>query len=191
MAPHSDTFERLIDPLFKFVNETPDRVPFSDFYWTDSGKHAGMHARPVIGGVFIRMLADRATWLHCRAQARELGNDWAPFPAAPKFVTVVPAATEAASTWRFTTEHPVDAEDPAFDDHEWKAGPGGFGTPGTPGAEVRTCWDSPDIWLRRTVRAGVGPDPRTGCGSIMTRMPRSTSTASSPRGRRATPAITR
>ena len=152
LASDSDTFERMIDPLYKFVTETPDRVPFSDFYWTDSGKHAGMHARPVIGGVFIRMLADRETWLRWAGKAPKLGNAWAPFPTAPKFVTVVPTATEAASTWRFTTERPMGIwKDAGFDDHEWKTGPGGFGTPGTPGAEVRTRWDSSDIWLRRTI----------------------------------------
>ena len=158
LAPDLDTFEHLIDPLYKFVNETPDRVPFSDFYWTDSGKDAGMHARPVIGGVFIRMLADRAEWLRWAGKAPKLGNDWAPFPTAPTFVTVVPTAAEAASTWRFTTERPVDAwKTPAFDDHEWKTGPGGFGTAGTPGAQVRTRWDTPDIWLRRTVDLPAPP----------------------------------
>ena len=158
LASDQQTFERIIDPLYKFVNETPDRVPFSDYYWTDSGRHAGMHARPVIGGVFIRLLSNaRSFWESsaglARQNAPEVNNEWAPFPAIMRLTTVIPTARDHQSDWRYTTESP-----PAgwavreFDDRAWKVGPGGFGTRGTPGASIGTVWNGPDIWLRRDIQ---------------------------------------
>lgn len=53
--------------------------------------------------------------------------------------------------WRYTLEKPPEGwEQPDFDDSGWKEAPGGFGTKGTPGAVVRTEWNSPQIWLRRS-----------------------------------------
>jgi hypothetical protein len=69
----------------------------------------------------------------------------------PKIAVVVPTSKTAPQTWRYTTSQPVpDWFDPNFNDGAWKEGPGGFGAEGTPGAIVRTKWDTPDIWLRRT-----------------------------------------
>ena len=65
LADDAATFSWLTDPAFAFLNETPDRIPMTDWYWTDSGKKEGFQARSVVGGVLIKMLADpvlRAKW---------------------------------------------------------------------------------------------------------------------------------
>lgn len=73
------------------------------------------------------------------------------FPPKPKLVPVAPTSEGAGIEWKYTTEKPADGWfKPDFDDSSWKAGKGGFGTAGTPGAVVGTKWNSPDIYLRRT-----------------------------------------
>jgi hypothetical protein len=72
-------------------------------------------------------------------------------PAAqtPKTV-VLPTSEKTAQTWRYTTDKPAEDWFKAdFNDSAWKSGPGGFGTANTPGAVVRTEWNSSDIWIRR------------------------------------------
>src|SRR5207237_4537844 len=68
---------------------------------------------------------------------------------------VVPAAEQKAVEWKYTLEKPAERwMANAFDDSSWKTGAAGFGTEGTPGAVVRTKWDSADIWMRRTFELG-------------------------------------
>ncbi len=56
MAPNQATFEKFIDPIWKFENETVSRVPMSDWIWTDKPEWRGFKARSVVGGYFIKML---------------------------------------------------------------------------------------------------------------------------------------
>lgn len=56
MADDADTFNSLVDPVWKYVNETPTRVPMSDWYMTSSGEQRGFQARSVVGGYYMPML---------------------------------------------------------------------------------------------------------------------------------------
>jgi hypothetical protein len=56
LANDKETFEQLIRPLHNFVNTTPDRVPLSDWYFTDRPNQRGFQARSVVGGFFIKLL---------------------------------------------------------------------------------------------------------------------------------------
>jgi beta-galactosidase/beta-glucuronidase len=83
------------------------------------------------------------------------------YSKVPVSRVVVPTSREAAQLWRYTTERPTKGwSDVGFDDSSWKQGPGGFGTEGTPGAVVRTTWNTPDIWARRSFTLG-SVDPST------------------------------
>lgn len=53
------TFQKFVNPVHKFMNETTSRVPMSDWYNTDSKTHVGFKARSVVGGYYIKMLNDR------------------------------------------------------------------------------------------------------------------------------------
>jgi hypothetical protein len=57
-----DDFQTLVHPVYKFLNETPDRVPMTDWYDTVSAKQLHFQARSVVGGVYIKLLADPALW---------------------------------------------------------------------------------------------------------------------------------
>lgn len=75
---------------------------------------------------------------------------YGPPPPPPVLTPLVPTAREEAALWRYTTNRPGPGwEQPDFDDSSWAAGKSGFGTKGTPGAVVRTVWNTPEIWLRR------------------------------------------
>ena len=56
LAPDKATFEKFIDPVYLFMNETTDRVPMSDWVFTDRPNQRGFQARSVVGGYYIKML---------------------------------------------------------------------------------------------------------------------------------------
>jgi hypothetical protein len=62
LAESKGDFEGMISKAYAFANQTPDRVPLTDWYDTKSAKQVGFQARSVVGGVFIKMLSDREIW---------------------------------------------------------------------------------------------------------------------------------
>lgn len=73
---------------------------------------------------------------------------------AGRFPRIEPISSSAEPVrWRYTFDDPGGGWfEPGFDDSGWGEGSAGFGTAGTPGAEVGTVWDGPAIWLRRVVQ---------------------------------------
>ncbi|HNU31418.1 MAG TPA: DUF4965 domain-containing protein, partial [Sedimentisphaerales bacterium] len=150
LTQNREDFEALVDPVFLFLNETPDRSPMTDWYYTNDARKRGFTARPVVGGVFLQMLYDKAVWHKYAKRDKTKAARWAPLPKPPVLVTVAPTAQDEPGLWRYTTQRPgADWFKPEFDASSWKEGKSGFGTRETPGSIVSTIWDSRDIWLRR------------------------------------------
>ena len=59
MSSDQVTFEKFVDPLYKYVNETTSRVPISDWYDTKTNQMTGFKARSVIGGHWMKVLIDK------------------------------------------------------------------------------------------------------------------------------------
>jgi hypothetical protein len=58
LADTKTQFQLFMSPIAKWMNETPSRVPLTDWYDTVSGKQMGFQARSVVGGVYIKALGD-------------------------------------------------------------------------------------------------------------------------------------
>lgn len=151
MATDLDAFEALTTPIYDYLTRTSARSPLPDSYMTDDVKSDGMHARSVVGGIFIKMLSDHATWKKwVGLDDKEQPGNWAPIPKMPKLVEVVPTSRTTPISWKYTLDKPKgDWTGAGYDDSGWKQAPGPFGTAGTPGITPNTVWSSDDIWLRR------------------------------------------
>ncbi len=147
LADKQTDFEALIAPLMQYLNHTKARSAFADSYETNKVDSVGMHARPVIGGVFIKMLADRPTWQRWASLDKTKTGNWAQIPAKPKLKEIIPTAQRDSQMWRYTTERPAtDWMKPGFNDSQWKEGKAAFGNRGP----SHTDWKTSDIWIRRT-----------------------------------------
>lgn len=59
LSDNQATFRKFVTPMHKFMNETIDRVPMSDWVFTDKPNYRGFKARSVVGGYYLRMLENR------------------------------------------------------------------------------------------------------------------------------------
>ena len=62
LAESQADFEAIVAPAWQFANDSPSRVPLTDWFDTKTAKQQGFQARSVVGGLFIKMLADPAMW---------------------------------------------------------------------------------------------------------------------------------
>jgi hypothetical protein len=62
LAGNQSDFEKIVSPAYQFANDSESRVPLTDWYDTVTAKQQGFQARSVVGGLFVKMLADPAMW---------------------------------------------------------------------------------------------------------------------------------
>ena len=147
--------ETLSAPAYDFLNESPSRVPMTDWYRTIEGTQVGFKARSVVGGVFIPVLNNKPIWNKWASRdlayaAKNVNENWATMPAPPLVTAVAPTSEKEAVTWKYTLEQPAGkwfGEN--YDDSGWQTGAAGFGSGTANGATIRTQWTADDIWARR------------------------------------------
>lgn len=59
LADDRPTFEQFIEPVFNHALEGPTRVPLNDFYDSTTGIRENFKARSVVGGFYMKLLADQ------------------------------------------------------------------------------------------------------------------------------------
>ena len=156
LAENQADFEAIIAPIYDYLNETTARDPIADSYVTDNIHSGGMHARPVVGGFFIKMLTDRDVWKKWASRDKLKPANWAPLPAA--------AENQHARAHRADMALHDGRSRRRLDEARLrrrragrKAGPASARNP--PGFVQHTLWKTDDIWLRREITVPEGEHP--------------------------------
>ena len=121
-----------------------------------------MHARPVVGGVFIKMLSDEAIWRKWAAAGNGKAGPWAPLHLLPVLITVLPAGPKEHLNWRYITVKPgADWNSPGFDDYAWQQGKTNAWIPKLdPKTDPKKAPKITDVWIRTrmTLPNQIPPD---------------------------------
>lgn len=144
-------FETLIAPLYQMLHETPSRVPFSDWYQTDTARHVYFKARSVVGGMYLPLLYHPELWNKYAARDKNTTGVYAPLKAKPGQgrVIVHEGRSSKEIIWQYTTTKPgANWFQEHFDARQWSRGPGGFGR-NAPNSAPATLWNTSNLWLRR------------------------------------------
>jgi hypothetical protein len=65
----AEAYNQILDRIGHWINEGPSRIPLTDWYDTKTGKQIGFQARSVVGGVYIKALADKSLALKWRSRS--------------------------------------------------------------------------------------------------------------------------
>ena len=154
MTGRKADIETFSAPIYDFLNESPSRVPMTDWYRTIEGTQVGFKARSAIGGVFMPALTDKQIWSKWAGRdlvaSKNINENWAPFPTPPVVTALAPTSEKQAVTWKYTLTQPAGQWfGQNYDDSTWKTGAAGFGSGVADGATIRTDWTADDIWARR------------------------------------------
>lgn len=134
----------LLNPLYKMVNESPTRLPLTDYFNTDTGTIAEFYARSVIGGVWLPLVLEPAIANKWATRNPSKINQWSPQPPHPESANVI---RSKMPEWRYTFEPPAKGwEQTAFDDTSWSLNKLPLG------GRRGTTWpkDKQEVWLRKT-----------------------------------------
>lgn len=74
MATNPRDSNAIMDAIARWISATPDRVPLSDWYETKTARHVGFQARSVVGGVYIKALADKQLAEKWQARAEAMAH---------------------------------------------------------------------------------------------------------------------
>jgi hypothetical protein len=87
--------DQLLNPAFRYLHETFDRVPMADWYFADTARRKEFQARPVVGALFMPALFDAELRTRWSGEGENYTRGWAPLP--------IPTPTPATSP---TTQEP-------------------------------------------------------------------------------------